>query len=78
MSDDIKSLSFEDALREFESVVGKLDGGNVPLEQMITLYERGAALKSHCDAKLKEAEEKIAKITTDGTGAATGTEPLDT
>lgn len=77
MSDDITTMSFEVALREFETVVSKLDRGDVPLDQMITLYERGAELKKHCDAKLAEAEEKIAKITTDGTGAATGTEPLD-
>ncbi|PIE09805.1 MAG: exodeoxyribonuclease VII small subunit [Rhodobacterales bacterium] len=77
MSDDIKEMSFETALREFETVVGKLDSGDVPLEQMIALYDRGAALKAHCDAKLKEAEEKIARITTDAQGNPTGTAPLD-
>lgn len=73
----IAQMSFEQALKEFEQVVGQLDRGEVPLDQMIALYERGAALKSHCDAKLKEAEEKIAKITVDGAGAPVGTEPLD-
>lgn len=74
---EIKDMSFEDALREFETVVGKLDSGDVPLEEMIALYDRGAALKAHCDAKLKDAEEKIARITTDAQGAPTGTAPLD-
>lgn len=74
---EIKDMSFEDALREFETVVGKLDSGDVPLEEMIALYDRGAALKTHCDAKLKDAEEKIARITTDTQGAPTGTAPLD-
>lgn len=74
---EIKDMSFEEALRAFEGVVGKLDSGDVPLDEMIALYERGAALKAHCDAKLKDAEEKIARITTDAQGAATGTAPLD-
>lgn len=73
----IADMSFEQALKEFEQVVGQLDRGEVPLDQMIALYERGAALKAHCDKKLKEAEEKIAKITIDGTGQPIGTEPLD-
>lgn len=77
MSDEIKAMSFEEALGAFEAVVGQLDRGDVPLDQMIALYEKGAALKAHCDAKLKEAEEKIAKITTDRAGVPTGTEPLD-
>lgn len=74
---EIKDMSFEEALRAFEGVVGKLDSGDVPLDEMIALYERGAALKAHCDAKLKDAEEKIARITTDAQGSATGTAPLD-
>lgn len=77
MTDEMNTLSFEDALREFEQVVNQLDRGDVPLDQMIALYEKGARLKSHCDAKLKDAEEKIAKITTNGAGTPTGTEPLD-
>lgn len=77
MSDDIQGMSFEAALGEFENVVNKLDRGEVPLDQMIALYERGAALKAHCDKKLREAEEKIAKIATDGQGVPNGTAPLD-
>ena len=74
---DVKSMSFEDALRELEQVVGKLERGEVPLDDSIALYERGAALKKRCEAKLKEAEEKVAKLTLDGDGQPTGTEPLD-
>ncbi len=77
MSADVKAMSFEDALRELEQVVGKLERGEVPLDDSIALYERGAALKKRCEAKLKEAEEKVAKLTLDGDGEPTGTEPLD-
>ncbi len=77
MSADVKTMSFEDALRELEQVVGKLERGEVPLDESIDLYTRGAALKKRCEAKLKEAEEKVAKLTLDGDGQPTGTEPLD-
>ena len=78
MSDaKVDEMSFEDAMRELETVVGQLERGDVALDQSIALYERGAALKARCEAKLKEAEEKVAKITLDGNGQAAGTEPLD-
>jgi exodeoxyribonuclease VII small subunit len=78
MSDQpIKDMSFEDAMRALEGVVSQLERGDVPLEQSITLYERGAELKAHCEKKLKEAEEKVAKITLSEDGAPTGTAPLD-
>lgn len=73
----VKTMSFEEAMAELEKVVGQLESGNVPLEDSIKLYERGAALKAHCQKKLAEAEEKVAQITTDGEGNATGTTPLD-
>ncbi|MEL7489119.1 MAG: exodeoxyribonuclease VII small subunit [Pseudomonadota bacterium] len=59
---DIKDLPFEKALAELENIVQKLESGNAPLEESIALYERGAALKAHCDATLKSAQEKIDKI----------------
>lgn len=74
---DVKTLSFEAAMQELESVVTRLESGDVALEESIALYQRGAELRAHCAAKLAEAEEKVAKITTDGDGAATGTQPLD-
>lgn len=73
----IEEMSFEDAMGELEAVVSKLDSGQVPLEESIALYERGAALKARCETKLKEAEEKVAKLTLDGEGRPVGTEPLD-
>ncbi|MEY1557188.1 exodeoxyribonuclease VII small subunit [Yoonia sp. R2331] len=74
---DVDAMSFEDAMKELEQVVGQLERGDVALDESIKLYERGAALKARCEAKLKEAEEKVAKITLDGSGQPTGTAPLD-
>ena len=74
---DVESLSFEEAIKELESVVGQLERGDVALDESIALYDRGAALKARCEAKLKEAEEKVAKITLGEDGQAKGTAPLD-
>ena len=73
----VAEMSFEEAMAELEQVVNRLERGDVPLEESITLYERGAELKARCDAKLEEAEEKIAKITTDRDGTPTGTTPVE-
>lgn len=73
----IEEMSFEDAIRELEQVVTQLDRGEVALEDSIKLYERGAALKARCEAKLKEAEEKVAQITLDANGEATGATPVE-
>ena len=74
---DVNEMSFEQAIKELEQVVGQLERGDVALDESIKLYERGAALKARCEAKLKEAEEKVARITLDGDGQPTGTAPLD-
>lgn len=66
---NLAGLSFENALRELEDIVQKLESGGVPLEDSIALYERGAALKAHCEAKLKSAQEKIDKIVVSEAGA---------
>jgi exodeoxyribonuclease VII small subunit len=58
----IESLSFEAALRELESIVARLEQGEVDLEDSIALYERGTALKAHCEKKLKSAESRLEKI----------------
>ncbi len=58
----VEDLSFEKALSELESIVERLEGGSVDLEQSIALYERGTRLKDHCDAKLKAAQTRIEKI----------------
>lgn len=73
----VEQMSFEEAMTAFEAIVHKLDSGDVPLEESIALYERGAALRARCEAKLQEAEEKVALITRDASGKPTGTEPLD-
>ncbi len=72
----VEELSFEAALAELETIIRDMESGKSPLEESITAYERGIALKKHCDAKLKEAQAKIDKITIDQNGTV-GTEPLD-
>ena len=56
---DIEKMSFEQSLRELETIVRQLEGGEVELEKSIEIYERGSKLKSHCEARLKAAELKI-------------------
>ena len=60
---DIKDMTFERALKELETIVGRLERGDVELEESITIYERGEALKEHCDRLLKQAEAKVEKLT---------------
>ena len=74
---DISKLSFEKALVELEGIVGKLERGDVELEESIAMYERGEALKAHCNRLLAQAEAKVEKITTDASGKPSGSEPLD-
>lgn len=76
-NDDIKSMSFETALAELEQIVGRLEHGDVPLEESIQIYERGEALRTHCDRLLQEAEAKVEKITLTPDGNAGQTEPLE-
>jgi len=72
----VDQLSFEIALKELEEIVSRLEQGEVDLEDSIALYERGQALKAHCEKKLKAAETRLEKVVHGATGA-TGTEPLD-
>jgi exodeoxyribonuclease VII small subunit len=74
---DIKDMSFEQALKELEAIVNRLEKGDVELEASIQIYERGEALKAHCDALLRKAEAKVEKISLGANGEPTGTEPLD-
>ena len=74
---DIAKMPFETALAELESIVDRLEKGAVALEDSIKLYERGEALKAHCDALLKNAEMRIEKITLSADGKPKGTTPLD-
>jgi len=70
-------MSFEQAMAELEQVVSRLERGDVALEDSIRLYERGAQLKAHCEAKLAAAEEKVQQITLDATGQPAGTKPAE-
>jgi exodeoxyribonuclease VII small subunit len=76
-SPKVEELSFEAALRELESIVGRLEQGEVDLEDSIALYERGTALKAHCEKKLKSAESRLEKIVLGPENAPKGTEPAD-
>lgn len=73
----IETLSFEEAMRELEATVGKLEHGDATLEESIALYERGAALRAHCDKVLRAAEERVEKITLAASGQPTGTTPAE-
>jgi exodeoxyribonuclease VII small subunit len=68
---DIAAMSFEDALAELEQIVRRLEDGKSRLDEAISSYERGAALKRHCEAKLREAQAKIEKISLGPDGAPT-------
>jgi exodeoxyribonuclease VII small subunit len=74
---DVKELSFEHALKELEGIVNRLERGDVALEESINIYERGEALRDHCDRLLKQAEAKVEKLAFDASGAPKGTDPLD-
>jgi len=73
----VAEMSFEEAMKALEVVVQRLESGDAPLEESITLYEQGAALKKHCEKKLQDAELKVAQITQDSDGNATGATPVE-
>jgi exodeoxyribonuclease VII small subunit len=72
----VAEMSFEEAMAALEQVVDRLERGDVALDASIALYERGAALKAHCGAKLREAEEKVELIRV-SEGRAVGTTPVE-
>lgn len=76
LPEDIANMSFEVALEQLEEIVQKLEGGQGKLDDAIESYERGAALKHHCEAKLKEAQQKVDKIVA-ASGEALRSEPAD-
>lgn len=67
---EIAGMSFEEALEELRLIVGRLESGEGQLDQAIDAYERGAQLKAHCEAKLREAQAKIEKIALGPDGTA--------
>jgi exodeoxyribonuclease VII small subunit len=73
----VESLSFEKALAELEKIVDRLEKGEVPLAESIAIYERGEALKKHCESLLKPAEARVQKIRLGADGQPKGLEPLD-
>ena len=73
---EIVSLSFEDALKELETIVQQLEQGKTKLDEAITAYERGAQLKRHCEQKLAEAKMKVEKISFSADGSVTS-QPAD-
>ncbi|WP_119084560.1 exodeoxyribonuclease VII small subunit [Altererythrobacter sp. B11] len=74
---EIAAMSFEQALRALEDVVRQLEGGEVPLDESITLYERGELLRQHCQARLDAAQARIEKIVSGPDGRPAATEPFD-
>ncbi|WP_417685211.1 exodeoxyribonuclease VII small subunit [Roseibium sp.] len=74
---DVSALSFEEALKQLETIVRELEHGNVPLERSIEMYERGAVLRTHCDGLLKAAEAKVEKIQLGQDGQPSGVSALD-
>ncbi len=73
----VDKMSFEEAMAELEAVVNQLDQGDVALEHSIKLYERGAELKTHCERRLKAAEEKVEQLVLNAAGEPTGTKPFE-
>lgn len=76
-SADIANMSFEDALRALENVVRQLESGEVPLDDSISLYERGERLRKHCQARLDAAQARIERIVAGPDGKAVGTQAFD-
>ena len=74
---DVSNLTFEKALAELEAIVGKLERGDVPLEESITMYSRGEVLRTHCETLLKQAVMRIEKIALGADGSPKGVVPLD-
>lgn len=73
---DPSQLSFEDALRALESIVRRLENGDVPLDESISLYAQGEELRKRCLERLQAAEARISKLTLDASGAVTGAQPF--
>jgi exodeoxyribonuclease VII small subunit len=67
----LESMSFEEALRELETIVRRLEEGKTTLEEAMTAYERGAALRAHCDKKLKDARLRVEQIVVGVDGSIT-------
>ncbi len=74
---DFADLSFEDALKQLEGIVARLESGDAALDESITLYTKGDALRAQCEKRLKDAQARIEKITLGSDGKPSGTAPFD-
>lgn len=77
MPEDVSTLSFEDALKQLESIVARLESGDASLDESITLYTRGDALRAQCEARLKDAQTRIEKISLGADGKPSGIDAFD-
>ncbi|WP_298809671.1 exodeoxyribonuclease VII small subunit [uncultured Sphingomonas sp.] len=77
MDQAIEKLSFEEAMRELELIVGKLESGDTPLEDAIRLYERGSALRQRCAERLDAAQARIEAIRVGADGKPAGVQPFN-
>lgn len=77
MSEDVSALSFEDALKQLETIVARLESGDASLDESIELYTNGDALRSQCEARLKDAQARIEKISLGADGKPAGIESFD-
>jgi exodeoxyribonuclease VII small subunit len=77
VADDLSNLSFEDALKRLEAIVQRLESGEASLDESITLYTEGDALKKQCEARLKSAQERVDKIVLGSDGNPTGVRAFD-
>ena len=76
MTNELDKMSFEQALAELETIVRDLESGKAPLDQSISAYERGTALKKLCESKLRDAQLKIEQISLDKDGKIK-TQPIE-
>lgn len=74
---NITDLTFEQALEQLEKIVAELESGQAPLERSIDIYERGARLKAHCEARLQAARLRVEKIVVGPGGEAVRAEPAE-
>ena len=77
MQKEIKKISFEEALAELESIVQKLESGQIKLEEAVAAYEKGIQMQKICEEKLKSAQMKVEKLLLNKDGTPEGKEPLD-
>ena len=75
LPEDVRAMSFEDALEELEAIVQRLEQGRGALDEAIDAYERGSALRRHCEAKLKDARARVERISLSAGGPET--QPFD-